>query len=169
LSHNRGQSCVLHEKVTIPTSDEQIQFLVSLQRLLDEGQFVASYKFALLLSLADLCVEMGNDSGSALTLTTDAIGYKFIQYYWRQAVPYPAASKASVLQQNTSKQAAVINLIGAARGKHGDSIASIMKQTQVWKKLLTRCHVLSALCLCGNFRRWEERAWTSCTKTLVPG
>jgi hypothetical protein len=40
-----------------PTSDEQIRFLVNLQRLLDEGLFVASYKFALLLSLADLSVE----------------------------------------------------------------------------------------------------------------
>ena len=29
-------------------SDEQIQFLVNLQRLLDEGVFVASYKFALI-------------------------------------------------------------------------------------------------------------------------
>jgi hypothetical protein len=78
---------------------------------------------------------MGNDSGSSLTLTTDAIGDKFIQYYWRQAIPYPAATKASVLKQNTGKQAAVVKLIGTARGKHGDSIASIMKQTQVWKKL----------------------------------
>ena len=84
---DREQSGIL-EKEVMPTSDEQIQFLVSLQRLLDEGQFVASYKFALLLSLADLCVEMGDDSGAALTLTTDAIGDKFIQYYWRQAVPY---------------------------------------------------------------------------------
>ena len=48
-----------------PSSDEQIKFLVNLQRLLDEGQFVASYKFALLLALADLSVEHGDDSGGA--------------------------------------------------------------------------------------------------------
>jgi hypothetical protein len=42
-----------------PTPDEQIQFLVKLQRLLDEGLFVASYKFALLLALADLSIEAG--------------------------------------------------------------------------------------------------------------
>jgi hypothetical protein len=47
-----------------PTSDEQIQFLVKLQRLLDEGLFVATYKFALLLSIADLCIEQGDDSGA---------------------------------------------------------------------------------------------------------
>jgi hypothetical protein len=38
-----------------PRSDEQILFLVKLQRLLDEGQFVAIYKYALLLSISDLC------------------------------------------------------------------------------------------------------------------
>jgi GH25 family lysozyme M1 (1,4-beta-N-acetylmuramidase) len=29
-----------------PTSDEQIQFLVNIQRLLGEGQFVAPYKLS---------------------------------------------------------------------------------------------------------------------------
>ena len=44
-----------------PTSDEQIRFLANVQRLLDEGSFVASYKFALLVALADLSVERGDD------------------------------------------------------------------------------------------------------------
>jgi hypothetical protein len=35
-----------------PIPEQQIAFLSNLQRLLDEGQFVASYKFALLLFLA---------------------------------------------------------------------------------------------------------------------
>ena len=51
-----------------PTSDEQIRFLVNLQRLLDEGAFVASYKFTLLLALADLSVEQGEDNGRPVTL-----------------------------------------------------------------------------------------------------
>ena len=86
-----------------PSSDEQIKFLVNLQRLLDEGQFVASYKFALLLALADLSVEQGDDSGAPLRLSIDRIAEKFIQYYWRQTLPYPAASEAQVLRQNTGK------------------------------------------------------------------
>jgi len=50
----------------MPLSEKrQIDFLVNLQRLLDEGQFVASYKFALLLALADLSVEQGDNSGGA--------------------------------------------------------------------------------------------------------
>ena len=70
-----------------PTSDEQIRFMVNIQRLLDEGLFTASYKFALLLALAVLSIERGDDSGDPLELTTDAIAEKFVQYYWRQVVP----------------------------------------------------------------------------------
>jgi hypothetical protein len=62
-----------------PRSDKQIQFLVKLQRLLDEGLFVASYKFALLLALADLSVEKGDDSGAKLLLSTEEIAAKFLQ------------------------------------------------------------------------------------------
>jgi 5-methylcytosine-specific restriction endonuclease McrA len=117
-----------------PTADEQIRFLVNLQRLLDEGLFVASYKFALLLSLADLSVEKGEDSGAQLTLTIEDLAEKFIQCYWRQTVPYPTA-EPTVLQQNTGKQAAILNVLGTARVGHSDSLPSLMKQTVTWKRL----------------------------------
>jgi hypothetical protein len=45
-----------------PTPDEQIAFLTKVQRILSEGQFTATYKYALLLALADLAVEVGDDS-----------------------------------------------------------------------------------------------------------
>src|SRR5215472_5857033 len=98
-----------------PTSDEQIEFLVKIQRLLDEGLFVATYKFALLLSLADLAIELGDDSGAGLKLTTDDIAAKFIQHYWRHSMPYAAPGKARILQQNTGKQAAIVNIVHNAR------------------------------------------------------
>ncbi len=37
---------------TPPTPEEQVLFLRNIQRLLAEGQFVASYKFALLMALS---------------------------------------------------------------------------------------------------------------------
>ena len=49
-----------------PTAEEQLKFLTNLQRLLAEGQFVATYKYALLLALADIAVESGDDSGNPL-------------------------------------------------------------------------------------------------------
>ncbi len=41
-----------------PSAEDQIQFLSNLQRLLSEGGFTATYKFAFLLALADLSVEL---------------------------------------------------------------------------------------------------------------
>ena len=49
-----------------PSADDQVRFLASLQRILEEGGFSASYKFALLLALADIAVETGDDSGDEL-------------------------------------------------------------------------------------------------------
>ncbi len=46
-----------------PTPEEQIEFLVKIQRLSSEGAFVATCKFALLQTLADHSVEKGDYSG----------------------------------------------------------------------------------------------------------
>ena len=119
-----------------PTADEQIKFLVNLQRLLDEGSFVASYKFALLLALADLSIEHGSDSGAPLTVDTFAIAEKFVQYYWRQAVPYPSPVNPRVLKQNTDRQAAIVNAVLAARSAYGDSLAAAMQDVTAWKRLV---------------------------------
>src|SRR5262252_1410196 len=71
-----------------PPDHAQVEMLLKLQRVLADGQFTASYKFALLQALADLAVERGDDSGNALVVPVVAIAEKFIQYYWRQVVPY---------------------------------------------------------------------------------
>ena len=52
--------------MSIPSPQEQIEFLQKVQRLLSEGLSVASYKFALLRSLADLAVLKGDDSGAEI-------------------------------------------------------------------------------------------------------
>jgi 5-methylcytosine-specific restriction endonuclease McrA len=120
-----------------PTADEQIQFLVNIQRLLDEGQFTASYKFALLLALADLSVEVGDDSGAPLTLSSAAIAEKFIQYYWRQALPYPAPENTRILQQNPGQQAAIVRILHDAHQRHGDSLAAVKNRKGIWRGMVT--------------------------------
>jgi 5-methylcytosine-specific restriction endonuclease McrA len=111
--------------------------MVNTQRLLDEGLFTASYKFALLLALADLSIEQGDDSGAPLDVTTEAIAEKFVIYYWRQAMPYPAASEAAILQQNTDRQAAIINLVRDAR-KAYDSLPAAMRDAAGWRRLVRK-------------------------------
>lgn len=125
--------------MTAPTADQQLKFLTNLQRLLAEGQFVATYKYALLLALADIAVESGDDSGDALTVPTKQIAEKFTQYYWRQVVPYvprtdPTAGQ--VLRQNVGIQAAIIRLLMQARRKYDDSLADVRRDTRAWKALV---------------------------------
>lgn len=104
--------------------EEQVRFLVNLQRLLEEGQFVSTYKYALLLALADLSVEHGSDTDDPLEISTRSIVEKFILYYWRQTLPYVplgiTGQDATVLKQNTAKQAGVLKALEQARRAHGD-------------------------------------------------
>ena len=115
-----------------PSPDVQLVFLSKLQRLFAEGDFTATYKFALLISLADLAVELGDDSGAALELGHRGIAAKFIELYWQQSAPYSAAESggynywldvlnsgnANVAQvlasfsESPQNQAAVIGVIG---------------------------------------------------------
>jgi 5-methylcytosine-specific restriction endonuclease McrA len=108
----------------IPTPEEQVQFLRNVQRLLAEGLFVASYKFALIHALADLAVVKGEDTGAPLDLTTKEIAAKFVELYWRQCRPFQVGGAASglILQQNTGKQAAIISQIVESQEQCGASL-----------------------------------------------
>lgn len=126
--------------MSAPTADQQIKFLTNLQRLLAEGQFVATYKYALLLSLADIAIETGDDSGEPLTVSTKAIAEKFIQYYWRQVVPYVPKTDPTtgqVLRQNTGKQAAIIRRVLEARQRYSDSLLAAQRDKSAWKSLVS--------------------------------
>ena len=108
----------------IPTPEEQVQFLRNVQRLLAEGSFVASYKYALLHALADLAVLKGEDTGAPLDLSTKDIAAKFVELYWRQCRPFQVggATAGLVLRQNAGRQASVISQIVGSQDKCGASL-----------------------------------------------
>ncbi|WP_194725328.1 HNH endonuclease [Noviherbaspirillum malthae] len=108
-----------------PSPESQLTFLSKLQRLFAEGDFTATYKYALLISLADLAVELGADDGRELLLTTRQIGERFIYLYWRQATPYGTgkpSTEPNILSQNLGAQAAVVSAV--ARFRAAFAIAS---------------------------------------------
>lgn len=124
-----------------PTPEEQVQFLRNVQRLLAEGLFVASYKFALIHALADLAVLKGEDSGAPLDLDTKDIAAKFVELYWRQCRPFQIGGDASglVLQQNTGRQAAIISKIVDSQQKCGTSLFRLKQvASDRWSELVTR-------------------------------
>ena len=108
----------------IPAPEEQVQFLRNLQRLLAEGLFVASYKFALIHALADLAVLKGEDTGAPLEIETKDIAAKFVELYWRQSRPFQVGGETTglILQQNTGKQAAIIRQIVQSQQACGGSL-----------------------------------------------
>ncbi len=121
----------------IPTADRQLAFMANLQRLLAEGSSSSTYKHAMLLALADLSVELGDDSGAPLALPISVIAERIVIYYWRQVLPYPCIdSAASVLKQNTGRQAAILRLIGDVRSKCGGSLAAAKAMRGSWARLV---------------------------------
>lgn len=118
-----------------PTAEEQLAFLRSLQRLLDEGSFTSSYKFALLQAIADLCVIKGDDSGAELELLTSEIAEQFVRLYWPQAAPYPASDDEEILSQNTGRQAAVVREVAERRDLYQGSLADLERNRSHWAAL----------------------------------
>lgn len=119
--------------MSVPTPEEQVQFLTNMQRLLSEGSFVATYKYALVLTLADLALERGDDSGNSLTISTRDIAEKFVQYYWKQCRPYEGRI---VLRQNTGQPAEVIRLLNQIIPTAEGSLPALMKQKKDWESLV---------------------------------
>ena len=122
-----------------PTPEFQVRFLRDLQRLLAEGQFTASYKFALVRALADLAVLKGDDTGAPLVVGTREIAEQFVGLYWRQARPFPVGGAAGpVLQQNTGKQAAIISQIMQVQDDCGGSLFRLRQAApERWTTLVT--------------------------------
>lgn len=62
-------------------------------QLLDQGTFTATYKYAVLLAMMDLCLERTGETGLPPdTLTTRQLAEKVIALYWPQTAPYVASS-----------------------------------------------------------------------------
>lgn len=122
-----------------PTADQQIEFLAKIQRIFTEGEFTATYKFALLIALSDLAVELGRDTGEPLSLVMKQIAEEFIALYWPMRRPYQSGlsgSRSDVLAQNKGAQAAVLDQVMRLDGSAIQNLPQA-KQTQIWPEILS--------------------------------
>lgn len=122
-----------------PTAEEQVAFLGKIERLLAEGQFVATYKYALLIAVANLAVKHGSDDGSELDLPIRAIAEEFIELYWRQAAPYGSAvadDSYNTLRQNAGRQASIFSIVEKLRQSYGSLTRA--KQSPKWATTVTK-------------------------------
>ncbi|NKF49952.1 HNH endonuclease [Shewanella sp. WXL01] len=136
---------------TPATAQQQVDFIAYLQRLLVEGEFVATYKFALLHAIADICIErpitaelaahLQQNPSSELDpniITIDALVEKFIELYWYHSLPYGVEdSQAIILLQNTGKQSALIRNLSEFRAQGVRSFTQL-KMHPKWKTLKSK-------------------------------
>ncbi len=99
-----------------PSASAQLEFIEKLQRLLDSGSFVATYKYALLIALANVAAEQGFDDDRAQTVAIRDLGEQFIRLYWTHAREYQGVP----LRQNTGRQAAILSTVRKAREAVGN-------------------------------------------------
>ena len=136
---------------------DELDFLNKLQRILNEGLFVASYKYALILSLAELSVESAPGPDGSLVLPLRAISERFIALYWRQSAPF---ANGALLSQSSGRQASAITrlsgfraqapTLAAARAHRGWSrlvadIGKLLVTMPLWKLQRVGAHRLDFL------------------------
>lgn len=87
--------------------------------VLDEGAFSATYKYAVMLALLDLCFEKTTQRGAPPdTLTTREVAEKVLELYWPQCVPYQGDA---FLKQGSGGQAEIVKRIIDFRREHAES------------------------------------------------
>jgi len=116
--------------IPVPSEANQLAFLGNVQRLLEEGQFTATYKFALLMALTDAAVEHGRDDGSALRIPLSVIAEKFVDYYWGHTRPY----RSGVLAQNKGPNIALIGILAKVQINAG-TVADARRKAE-WPRVL---------------------------------
>ena len=78
----------------------EVRFLERLQRLLIEGDFSATYKFAVLIGLAELSVESWTPAGGYRdSFTTVELSRRVLALYWGQV--RKMATTSEPLRQNS--------------------------------------------------------------------
>lgn len=75
-----------------PSAEQQARFFVHLQHLLVEGEFVSTYKYALLIALTRWAVENPDHDESA-ALDVARLAEHFLAVYWPQVRPFVVAER----------------------------------------------------------------------------
>lgn len=122
-----------------PTPEDQLAFLTQLQRIFDEGDFSATYKFATLVALTELAVEHGADDSRPLLLRVHWIAEKFAELYWPQTIHYSTGAPGTtpaVLAQNRGQTARVVRILEDLRISTGAATIAAAKRSEAWAPAL---------------------------------
>jgi hypothetical protein len=127
-----------------PTAQQQLDFLVKIERLLAKGRRTTTYKFALLIALTNLAVEQGDDSGDALEISVDDIARQFLSLYWNMARLHPRLN--SILKQSTNETepARMITLLADQASRSESSYLRLRVYREQRDELLSEARLVLA-------------------------
>jgi hypothetical protein len=118
-----------------------IRFAEKVMALLDQGVFTATYKYAVLLGLMDLCMERVSRTGQPPeSVTTRQLAEKTIELYWPHTREYERVG--GILRQNQgrgSSQAEIVSAIARFRQRTSfESLARCRKRhTAAYDRLVS--------------------------------
>ena len=102
--------------MTVRPDRGALAFAENILGLLGDGSFTATYKYAVILGLMDLCLEQSGRSGAAPSMvTTRQLSQKVVELYWMHTLPF---ERGAVLKQSSGGQAKILNLIDEFRTRH---------------------------------------------------
>ncbi|MFW8591269.1 HNH endonuclease [Glaciecola sp. 2405UD65-10] len=152
----------------------QIDFISYMQRLLQEGDFSSTYKFAFLHALADICIEKDVPNNGRLMISLNEIVEKLILLYWQHAKPFFSETgpqqQGGILLQNSGKQAKIIADICELQ-RSGANNLNQAKSSPLWPQIyrntmrtlkegpLWRLQVLSKVEECYLFLHIKNRPY----------
>jgi 5-methylcytosine-specific restriction endonuclease McrA len=123
--------------MSIPSAEEQLRFINGIQKILDEGSFVATYKFALLMALADFAVQSGQDGVDPENIDTADLAESFITSYWRQALPFVTVKvpEGKFLKMSPGGQPVIYSRIVDLRNRYDGSLIGLRNNAGEWRRL----------------------------------
>jgi len=123
--------------MSTPSAEQQLRFISGIQRILDEGSFVATYKYALLMALADFAIQSGQDGADPVQICVDDLSENFILLYWRQALPYAPSAKVGVqlLRMSTGGPPVILKTIANLRSQYNGSWSALRSSGRDWNAL----------------------------------
>lgn len=102
------------------SSPDPLRFAEKLLALLDSGRFTATYKFATLAALIDVCLDaVGEDGLPPDVVPARQVGRRVFELLWRHSVAYTAAEGDRRYLRHSSQAGDLVRDVTAFRERHG--------------------------------------------------
>ncbi|MBI3784820.1 MAG: HIT domain-containing protein [Deltaproteobacteria bacterium] len=106
------------ERQNLPIDQTVVAFGERMLQLLDQTRRTATYKFAVLLGLIDLCLEQSSAGGEVTAISTRDLAEKVLELYWPHTAAFAGNEGLIVLRQISGGNAEMLAAIGDFRRRH---------------------------------------------------